>query len=183
MTPTTPEAERDGAPGAMIGVLGMVVGGRWVLGSLAGVVVLIGPPPLPSLAIPEYGAVGAVAVLPALMAVISGIAARDSARARAEARRLADAADRLLNPERSAESAARQLAESVRGEINQLDQALLQTLKRLQDVEGQIARQAKAVDEMADQAKAGANQMIAGMEREREELLRISRDLTGQAQA
>ena len=60
---------------------------------------------------------------------------------------------------------------------------VVKTLKRLQDVEGQISRQAKAVDDMADQAKAGANQMIVGMEREREELMRISRDLTGQAQA
>ena len=183
MTTTTPEAERSGDPGAMIGTLGMVVAGLWVLGALAGAVVLIGPAQISSLTIPEYGAVGAITVLPALMAVFSGLAARDSARARSEARRLADAADRLMNPERSAESAARALAESVRGEINQLDQALLQTLKRLQDVEGQISRQAKAVDDMADQAKAGANQMIVGMEREREELMRISRDLTGQAQA
>ncbi|MEZ5956582.1 MAG: hypothetical protein R3C27_05140 [Hyphomonadaceae bacterium] len=183
MTTTTPEAERSGDPGATIGLLGMVVAGVWVVGSLAGAVVLIGPSQITSLTIPEYGAVGAVTVLPALMAVFSGLAARDSARARAEARRLADAADRLMNPERSAESAARALAETVRGEINQLDQALLQTLKRLQDVEGQISRQAKAVDEMTDQAKAGANQMIVGMEREREELMRISRDLTGQAQA
>lgn len=183
MTTTTPEAERSGDPGAMIGLLGMVVAGLWVLGALAGAVVLIGPSQISSLTIPEYGAVGAITVLPALMAVFSGLAARDSARARAEARRLADAADRLMNPERSAESAARALAETVRGEINQLDQALLQTLKRLQDVEGQISRQAKAVDDMADQAKAGANQMIVGMEREREELMRISRDLTGQAQA
>lgn len=183
MTTTTPEAERSGDPGALIGILGFVVAGLWVLGSLAGAVVLIGPTQITSLTIPEFGAVGAVAVLPALMAIFSGVAVRDSARARAEAKRLADAADRLMNPERSAESAARQLAESVRGEINQLDQALLQTLKRLQDVEGQISRQAKAVDDMADQAKAGANQMIVGMEREREELMRISRDLTGQAQA
>jgi len=183
MTTTTPEAERSGDPGAMIGTLGMIVAGLWVLGALAGAVVLIGPSQISSLTIPEYGAVGAITVLPALMAVFSGLAARDSARARAEARRLADAADRLMNPERSAESAARALAETVRGEINQLDQALLQTLKRLQDVEGQISRQAKAVDDMADQAKAGANQMIVGMEREREELMRISRDLTGQAQA
>jgi hypothetical protein len=116
------------------------------------------------------------------MAWFSGLAARDSARARAEARRLADAADRLLNPERSAEDAARQLALTVRGEINTLDRALEQTLARLQEVEGQIARQAHAVGEMSGQAKAGANQMIAGMEREREELLRISRDLTQQAQ-
>lgn len=182
MTATTPEAERSGDPGAMIGLLGLIVAAVWVLGSLAGAIVLIGPEKIGSLTIPEFGAVGAVTVLPALMAVFSGLAARDSARARSEARRLADAADRLMNPERSAESAARQLAESVRGEINQLDQALLQTLKRLQDVEGQISRQAKAVDEMADQAKSGANQMIVGMEREREELMRISRDLTSQAQ-
>ncbi|MBX3430257.1 MAG: hypothetical protein KF779_11820 [Hyphomonadaceae bacterium] len=181
MTTTTPEAER-GDPGAMIGLLGLVVAALWVAGSLAGAVVLIGPDKIGSLTIPEYGAVAAVAVLPAIMSVFSGLAARDSARARLEARRLADATDRLLNPERSAENAARQLAESVRGEITQLDQALLQTLKRLQEVEGQIARQAKAVDDMTDQAKAGANQMIVGMEREREELMRISRDLTSQAQ-
>ncbi|MCX7357738.1 MAG: hypothetical protein NT015_06310 [Alphaproteobacteria bacterium] len=182
MTTTTPEAERSGDPGAMIGLLGLIVAGLWVLGSIAGAIVLIGPEKIGSLTIPEFGAVGAVTILPALMAVFSGLAARDSARARSEASRLADAADRLMNPERSAESAARALAESVRGEINQLDQALLQTLKRLQDVEGQISRQAKAVDDMSDQAKAGANQMIVGMEREREELMRISRDLTSQAQ-
>lgn len=182
MTTPTPEAERSRDPGALIGLLGMAVAGLWVVGSLAGAVVLIGPAQIASLTIPEFGAVGAVTVLPALMSVFSGMAAADSARARAEARRLADAADRLMNPERSAEDAARQLAETVRGEINQLDQALLQTLKRLQDVEGQIARQAKAVDDMTDQAKAGANQMIVGMEREREELMRISRELTNQAQ-
>lgn len=182
MTTTTPEAERSGDPGAMIGILGLVVAGLWVIGSLAGAVVLIGPNQMGSLTIPEMGAVGAVVVLPALMAAFSGLAARDSARARSEARRLADAADRLMNPERSAENAARKLAESVRSEINQLDQALLQTLKRLQEVEGQISRQAKAVDDMSDQAKAGANTMIVGMEREREELLRISRDLNSQAQ-
>jgi hypothetical protein len=182
MTATVPEAGRSREPGAMLGVLGMAVGALWIVGSLAGAMVLIGPSQITALTIPEIGAVGAVTVLPAMMSVFSGLAARDSARARAEARRLADAADRLLNPERSAENAARQLAETVRGEINQLDQALLQTLKRLQDVEGQIARQSKAVEDMADQAKAGANQMIVGMEREREELLRISRDLTNQAQ-
>jgi archaellum component FlaC len=165
-----------------MGLLGGVVGALWVVGSLAAAVVLIGPSRVTALTIPEAGAVAAVVVLPAMMAWFSGLAAADSARARAEARRLADAADRLMNPERSAEEAARQLAMSVRGEISTLDRALEATLARLQDVEGQIQRQAQAVDEMTDQAKAGANQMIAGMEREREELLRISRDLTNQAQ-
>jgi hypothetical protein len=182
MTTTTHEAERSRDPGAIVGMLGLAVGVLWLVGSAAGAVVLIGPSQINALTIPEIGAVAAVVVLPAMMAVFSGVAARDSARARAEAGRLADATDRLLNPERSAEGAARQLAETVRGEINQLDNALVQTLKRLQDVEAQIARQTKAVDDMSDQAKAGANQMIVGMEREREELMRISRELNNHAQ-
>lgn len=182
MTDTTSEAERPRDPGAMIGMLGLIVGVLWIIGSATAAIVLIGPDQVQSLTIPEMGAVTAVAILPALMAWFSGLAARDSARARSEARRLADTADRLMNPERSAEDAARQLALSVRGEINSLDNALVQTLTRLQEVEGQIARQARAVDDMNGQAKAGANQMIAGMEREHAELMRISQDLTRQAQ-
>lgn len=183
MSTTTSDAERPHDPGALIGILALVVGILWIAGSLAAAVVLVGPTQIGHLTTPEMGAIGAAAVLPAMMAWFSGLAARDSARARAEARRLADAADRLMNPERSAEGAARQLALTVRSEITTLDNALEATLARLQEVEGQIARQAATVENMSDQAKAGANQMISGMEREREELLHISRELNGQAQA
>ncbi len=183
MRPEKPTAQaRSGEPGALIGVLAMAVGGFWIAGSFAAAAALIGLDRLSTLEPVEIGAIAAAVFLPAVMAWFSGAAARDSARARAEARRLADVADRLLNPEQSAGEAARRLAISVRGEISTLDHALERTLARLQEVEGQIARQAQAVDAIADQAKAGANQMISGMEREREELLRISRDLTDQAQ-
>ncbi|MFT3729595.1 MAG: hypothetical protein QM759_17365 [Terricaulis sp.] len=169
-------------PGAVIGTLGLVLAALWVVGSLVAAVALIGVDHLGALKPVEMAALAAGAILPACMAGFSGIAARDSARARAEAARLADAADRLLNPHHSAEEAGRKLAATVRGEINQLDHALEQTLARLQEVEGQIARQAQAVESMGAQAKAGANDMITGMERERGELLKISRDLTAQAQ-
>lgn len=181
-TPTTADAKSARDPGAAIGTLALVVGVLWMLGAGAAAFALLGPERIATLSAVEWAALVAAAVLPALMAWFSGLAARDSARARAEARRLADAADRLLNPERSAEDAARQLALTVRGEISTLDRALEQTLARLQEVEGQIARQARTVDTIAEQAKSGANQMISGMEREREELLRISRELTSQAQ-
>jgi archaellum component FlaC len=169
-------------PGATIGALALTLAILWVAGSIAAAVALIGVDHLLSLKPVEMAALIAAAILPAFMAWFSGMAARDSARARAEAQRLADAADRLLNPEQSAEEAGRKLANTVRGEINQLDRALEQTLARLQEVEGQIARQAQTVDAMGAQAKAGANEMISGMEREREELMRISRDLSAQAQ-
>jgi hypothetical protein len=179
---TRPDARRAGDSGSLIFTLALVVAALWVAGSIAAALALIGVERLQSANPIELGAVAAVALLPALMVVFSGLAARDSARARSEASRLADAADRLLNPERSAEDAARRLAMSVRGEITTLDHALEQTLARLAEVQGQITRQAAAVDTMSDRAKAGANQMITGMEREREELLGISQELTNRAQ-
>jgi hypothetical protein len=179
---TRPDARRAGESGGLIFTLALVVAALWVVGSIAAALALIGVERLQMANAIELGAVAAVALLPALMVVFSGLAARDSARARSEASRLADAADRLLNPERSAEDAARRLAMSVRGEITTLDHALEQTLARLAEVQGQITRQAAAVDTMSDRAKAGANQMITGMEREREELLGISQELTNRAQ-
>ncbi len=170
------------APGAMMFALALAVACLWVFASIAAAVALLGMDHLTRLTAAQTGALGGAIFLPALMAVFSGVAVRDSARARHEAQRLADAADRLLNPEQSAEEAGRRLAMTVRGEISQLDRALEQTLARLQEVEGQIARQAEAVDSMGAQAKAGANEMISGMERERSELMKISRDLTSQAQ-
>ncbi|MBY0564214.1 MAG: hypothetical protein K2P58_08505 [Hyphomonadaceae bacterium] len=169
-------------PGALMWVIGVAVGVLWLIGASAAALVLLGPSGFSHATALELGATLAAIVLPSMMAVFSGLAARDSASARAEARRLADAADRLLNPERAAEDAARQLAMTVRGEIGTLDRALEATLARLQEVEGRVNHQARLVDDMAHQAKAGANHMIAGMEREREELLRISQDLTKHAQ-
>lgn len=178
-----PEPSRAADTGALIGTLAILVGLLWIVGSLAAAVALMGLDRLMAASPVEIAAIAAAALLPACMAWFSGLAARDSARARSEARRLADAADRLLDPERSAEEAARRLAMSVRGEITTLDHALEHTLSKLQDVQGQIARQAETVDQIAAQAKAGANHMITGMEREREELLRISRELNTQASA
>jgi hypothetical protein len=182
MTTPLPDADRAKDPGALLGLIALIVGIVWIVGGLAAAVALMGAERVQAMSGVEMGALAAALFLPAMMAWFSGLAARDSARARSEARRLADAADRLMNPERSAEEAARQLAMSVRGEITTLDRALETTLARLKEVEGQIARQADAVDNMGDRAKAGANQMITGMERERTELMRISEDLTRQAQ-
>src|SRR5690606_15812123 len=182
MTNTTPDTGRTRDPGAMVAMVAFGVGVLWVVGSIAAALALLGADRIFSFTLVETAALAAAVILPALMAIFAGIAARDSALARLEARRLADATDRLLNPERSAEEAARQLAATVRGEISTLDRALEQTLARLQEDEGQIARQGQSVDAMAEKAKGGAGTMITGMEREREELMRISQELTSQAQ-
>lgn len=170
-------------PGRLMLILSAALGGLWILGCAAVAFALLGVDGLRRLDLSQAAALGAAAVLPALMVWFSGLAARDGARARAEAQRLADAADRLLNPEQSAEEAGRRLALAMRGEIGALDHALEQTLARLREVEGAISRQAQTVDEISGAARQGAGAMISGMEREREELLKISRDLNQQAQA
>lgn len=160
----------------------LAIAALWVVGAIACAFALLGPQRLISLSLVEILALAAAVFFPAAMALFAAAAARDGARARAEATRLADAADRLLNPQASASEAARRVAMNMRGEIGALDQALEQTLSRLREVEGHISRQAAAVSGIADQAKAGANVMISGMERERDELLRISQDMNKQAQ-
>jgi hypothetical protein len=175
-------APRPREPGALIGMLALAVAIIWIVGAIAAAFAMIGPARLATASASEIFVLAAAVALPALMALFSGAAVREGARARAEATRLADAADRLLNPAQSADDSARKLAMSVRGEISSLDRALEQTLARLQEVEGQITRQAHSVNEMSGHAKAGANQLISGMEREREELLRISNELNSQAQ-
>jgi hypothetical protein len=168
--------------GGAIGWISRVAAICWVLGSLVCAAALLGINGVLSLPPLQMGALVAAALLPALMAWYSGAAASEAVRARSEARRLADAADRLLNPEQSSELAAKRLAVTIRSEIGALDRALEQTLGRLNEVETAITRQSKVVDDMSTQAKAGAGHMISGMERERAELKQISEDLTRQAQ-
>jgi hypothetical protein len=169
-------------PGGAIGWISRIAAIVWVLGCAVCAAALLGVDGVMSLPPLQMGALVAAALLPALMAWYSGAAASEAVRARAEARRLADAADRLLNPEQSSELAAKRLAVTIRSEIGALDRALEQTLGRLNEVETAITRQSKVVDDMSNQAKVGAGHMISGMERERAELKQISEDLTRQAQ-
>jgi hypothetical protein len=175
-----PEGKREAE--ALVSNAALAIAGLWLVGAGATAFALLGTR-LTALSFAEAAAAAAAVLAPSMIMLILGFAARDGARARAEARRLAAAADRLLDPERSSEDALRQLASSVRNEIGSLDRAIENTLARLQDVEGQVGRQAHAVNLMAEKAKTGAQHMIVGLEREREDLLTISRELGNQAQA
>lgn len=155
----------------------------WVVGVGIAAVETLGAAAISALTPLQGAGLAGIALLPALMMIVAGVTAREGARARVEAKRLADAADQLLSPAPGAEAAARRLAVAVRGEIAALDRALEQTLGRIKSVEGEISKQSSAVDHISHQARNGAEHMILGMERERNELLRISQELTSQAQA
>jgi hypothetical protein len=126
-------------------------------------------------------ALGVISILPAFLILFAGMAAREGARARAESHRLSAAAEKLLSPAPAAEAAARRLGVSVRGEIAALERAIDQALKKAKEVEALIARQTQSMDGAVNAAQFGAEQMLAGMERERGALLQIADDLNNQA--
>jgi len=153
----------------------------WIGACGAGLYAVYGVAQLLALAPVFQAALGALTVLPALLVLFCAAALREGARGRAQARHLADAAERMLSPSPAAESEARRLGVSVRGEIAALDRALDQTLQKVREVEAVIARQTMAVDSAAAMAQAGARSIVGGLERERVELMQIADDLNAQA--
>ena len=179
---SAPERVAEPTPGGAMGPLSILLGLLWIAGTVCAALYFFGldwplrAPPL------ELAAVACGIILPAMMVWFAGASVREAARSRAEARRLADAADRLLAPTQTAELGAKRLANTIRSEMATLEKMIETTLSRLRDVEGMITQQTTSVESMSQKAKSGAAQMILGMDRERAELLKISHDLNAQAQ-
>ena len=158
-----------------LGAIGWIVGLGAAVQATYGFTQVLAAPPA------AQAAVAALMALPAFLFLFSAAALREGARGRAQARLLADAAERMLSPSPTAEAEARRMGVSVRGEIAALDRALDQTLQKVREVEAVIARQTMAVDSAAAMAQAGARSIVGGLERERNDLLQIADDLNHQA--
>ncbi len=167
--------------GGWMAAAAFVLAAIWVSAAFTVAIAVLGASRIAELTTIETAALFFVALLPAALLVFSGAAAREGVRAQAQARRLADAADRMMNPSPVAEAAARRLGISVRGEIAALDRSLGETLAKLEAVESVIARQTLAVDQAALTAQQGAGHLVNGLERERAVLTKISEDLGAQA--
>ncbi len=153
----------------------------WLAGAAAFANLYVGPEALSAMTPAMLGGLGVIAVLPAFLILFAGAAAREGARARAQAQVLSAAAEKMLNPSPAAEAAARRLGVSVRGEIAALERAIDQAMAKAREVETMISRQTEAMDSAASAAQSGAQQILSGMERERNSLLQIAQDLNQQA--
>lgn len=167
--------------GGWMATAAFVLAAIWVSATFTVAIAVLGPDRISALRGIETAALVFVALLPAALLAFAGAAAREGVRAQAQARRLADAADRMMNPSPVAEAAARRLGISVRGEIAALDRSLGETLAKLEAVETVIARQTQAVDKAALTAQQGAGHLVGGLERERAVLSKIAEDLNAQA--
>jgi hypothetical protein len=179
--PNTPTRAKN--PGAAIGWMALVVGWLWVFGSGAAILALVSLETILGLSPFQWAAMTAGILLPAFMVWFAGAAAQEGARARADASRLADAADTLINPAPAAEAAARRLAVAVRGEISALDRAIDGALSKLQSVDQLINDHARRVQDTATIAQQGAGEMVSGLDRERQVLIRMTQELEEQVTA
>jgi hypothetical protein len=155
----------------------LILAVAWVASVVCITAAMMGFGAISGLTFIQGAALAFTALLPAALLVFAGAVAREGVRAQAQARRLADAADRMMNPSPVAEAAARRLGISVRGEIAALDKSLEEALAKLASVESVIARQTQAVESAAATAQQGAGAMVSGLERERAVLMQISSDL------
>lgn len=170
---------RRGAGGTpWVLIASMLVAALWVAG--AGV-----------LYIREHGTTGtdlqalfalAVQVLgPAAFAVLAGIMGESIAKSNREARVLAVAARRMLEPDRSAARSARLVGEAVEGEIRRLEGALQTVTARIQQIESKVGDRTAALTAASQAARDGAGDLARTMEDERtrlDALVRALSDLT-----
>lgn len=173
-----PVRRRGGRSTPWVLIASMLVAALWVAG--AGV-----------LYIREHGATGtdlqalfalAVQVLgPAAFAVLAGIMGESIAKSNREARVLAVAARRMLEPDRSAARSARLVGEAVEGEIRRLEGALATVNTRIQQIESRVGDRTAALTAASQSAKEGATDLARTMEDERsrlDALVRALSDLT-----
>lgn len=138
---------------------------------------------LQSLGLAQLAIGVAAALLPAALVLISGLSAQQGARARAEARRLADAAMRMLSPSPAAEAAARRLGISVRGEVAALDRSVQQAISRIEGLDSIVAEKTTAMGQAVEGVRDGAEDLTKRLETERTALLQIGASLVQQAAA
>lgn len=159
-------------------IASMLVAALWVAG--AGVLYMR-----------EHGATGTdlqalfalvVQVLgPAAFAVLAGIMGESIAKSNREARVLALAARRMLEPDRSAARSARLAGEAVESEIRRLEGALGTVTARIQQIESKVGDRTAALTAASQAARDGAGDLARTMEDERtrlDALVRALSDLT-----
>lgn len=167
--------------GSGVAMLSWVIALLWVAAAAGYAYFGIGTTALTVMRPEMLAGIVVIALLPALLIVFAGAAAREGARARAQSHVLSAAAEKMLNPAPSAEGAVRRLSASVRGEIDALEAAIEKAMIRAREVEEIISRQTQAVEGAAYHRQNSAAQLLEGMERERTALLSISDDLNRQA--
>jgi hypothetical protein len=121
---------------------------------------------------------------PALL-LLAGFMAETNARSGRDARMLASAARKMLEPEQTGEGAVRTTALAVRNELGRLEGAIGEVADRLRLIETNVDNQTKALSAAGNDARGGADKLVASMEDERQRLdtlLAAMAELTAQAQ-
>ena len=126
-----------------------------------------------------------VLLLGPTLALLAGFMGESVAKSSRDAKLMLSAARRMLEPEKSGETAVRTTAMAVHSEIGRLEIALGAVTDRLRLIEGSVESQTTALSAAGNNAKLGADQLVATMENERhrlDALLASMAELTARAQ-
>lgn len=161
----------------------LFVSAVWPAAIFAFLVALMGLQGILSLGPEWWVMIGAGALFPLppiWIAVITWAKARDLSR---EARRLAQLADRLLEPDQTASHEIATVGMAIRREVESLSSGVEIALDKVRSLEGAVAAQAMAIDQAAGDAEARADQVRARMELERKALADITSSFKTQTEA
>lgn len=111
-----------------------------------------------------------VLLLGPAFSLLAGFMGESIAKSGREARTLINAARKMLEPDQTGERAVRSTAMAVRSEIGQLEGAIGGITDRLRLIEGDVGNHVRALTIAGQNARSGADQLVAGMESERQRL-------------
>ncbi len=115
---------------------------------------------------------------PAAFSVLAGLLGESVNRANQQSRSLVNAARRMMEPEKTLQQSAKSSLQSVREEINRLEESLSSATSRLGDLENTIEIRAASLKKASEEARGGADILVSTMENEQNRLAALLNALT-----
>lgn len=164
------------------GFLGGTTALVWIVGAIGGPISYFGPDALMTMDPALQAGLLALAFGPALLFWITSSAAGEAFKARRLGMRLAKLAEQSRFPNEAVEQDARRLSETVKSEIESLNDAVASALNRLAELERSAQRNAALFGDAVANARINAESMTETLRQEREAIADVSNDLKGQTE-
>jgi len=181
-TKTEPIEPSDGGS-AWIVFAGLVLALIWIGGSAAYVIGFTGIASLAELTPVQMTGMGFILGAPALFILLAALAARQMARFGRQARLVAEASERLLNPEATAAANAQALSAKVSGEIDRVNKGMEAALARLSAMEEILKHHGESIETAGQTASTRSESLIRDLKTERDALSELAETLDAKAKS
>lgn len=164
------------------GFLGGTTALVWIVGAIGGPISYFGPDALMTMDPALQAGLVALAFGPALLFWLTSSAAGEAFKARRLSMQLTKLAEQSRFPNEAVEQDAQRLSETVKTEIESLNDAVTSALNRLAELERSAQRNAALFGDAIANARVNAESMTDALRQEREAIVEVSNDLKGQTE-